>query len=464
MRLRLIIATLSAALIFAMGVSIVAADNDVVIVSEEVTSQFPEGINFNLSVESASPVDDIRVFYKSQGAETISYGQLDLGAGPTTQASFFLDTSVGTQGGTAFIPPGTVFRYHYQVFTEDGESFRTEEKDFVYMDSRFEWTSITEGPLTVYYYGPTETRAQSIMQASLDATATMSRILGVEHVEPMNIITYNNYRHMQAALPPRPQTIREGLITQGQAFTGIRVVLVLGTDPTIEGIASHEVTHVLVDDAAGRAYTILPTWLNEGLAEYGNVAPSESYDNALLYGIYTRRVKPLSHLNRFLGEPDDVVIAYGQSRSVITYLINTYGEERMAQLMSQLEVTFSLDQAMLDVYGFDQDGLDAQWRSRMGLRPFGEAPPASTQPTPATAGEPAPTPVVVGADADATDGVDDSATAEPREGDVDAAQRPGGCSRDARVNASIPAEPFVLLLLAGPVGLLGFRRFRKPRL
>ena len=131
----------------------------------------------------------------------------------------------------------------------------------------------------------------------------MSRVLGLEEVEPINIVTYNNYRHMQAALPPRPQTIREGLITQGQAFTDIRVLLVLGTDPTIEGIASHEVTHVLVDDAAGRAYTILPTWLNEGLAEFGNVSPSESYDNALLYGIYTRRVKPLSHLNRFLGDP-----------------------------------------------------------------------------------------------------------------------------------------------------------------
>jgi hypothetical protein len=264
---------------------------------------------------------------------------------------------------------------------------------------------------------------------------------------------------MQAALPPRAQTVREGLITQGQAFTDIRVLLVLGTDPTIEGIASHEVTHVLVDDAAGRAYTILPAWLNEGLAEFGNVAPSESYDNALLYGIYTRRVKPLAHLTRFLGEPDDVVISYGQSRSVVSYLIHTYGEASMAELMAQLDQTFSLDQAMLQVYGFDQDGLDTEWRTRMGLRPFGYEEAPSEQAPPATQPAPPPAP----ATAVPTEAAD-AATAEPKEAEAEVERRVGGCSRDARVNASIPSEPFILLLLAGPVGFLGLRRFRKPPL
>ena len=451
-RLFTLLTLVVATLMVALSVTIVSADDGVVVVAEEVTSQFPEGINFNLSVESESSVEDIRVFYKSQGAENISYGLLDFDGEAEVQGSFFLDTSVGTQAGTNFIPPGTVFRYHYQVFTEDGESFRTEQKEFVYTDSRFEWSTITEGPLTVYYYGPTETRAQTIMEASLEAVITMARVLGVEEVEPINIIAYNNYRHMQAAMPPRAQTVREGLITQGQAFTDIRVLLVLGTDPTIEGIASHEVTHVLVDDAAGRAYTILPTWLNEGLAEFGNVSPNDSYDDALLYGIYTRRVKPLAQLTRFIGEPDDVVIAYGQSRSVVSYLINTYGEARMAELMSQLNHTFSLEQAMIQVYGFDQDDLDAQWRSRMGLRPFGEAPPA--RPTveaapPAAAVPAAPTEVV------------ETEAPEPKEDEARAGRRAGGCSRGETAGASIPSEPFMVLLLAGPVGFLGFRRFRK---
>ena len=445
-----LVTLIAAATLLVAGLTTASADDGVVILTDEVTSRFPEGIDFNLTLETDSPVDDIRVFYKSQGAENVSYGLLDFDAGAAVDATFFLDTNVGTQGGSNFIPPGTIFRYHYQVFTEDGGSFKTEQKEFIYEDSRFEWTSVSEGPLTVYYYGPTETRAQSILDASIEAVSKMTPVLGVEQVDPINIMAYNNYRHMQAAMPPRPQTVREGLITQGQAFTDIRVLLVLGTDPTIEGIASHEVTHVLVDDAAGRAYTILPAWLNEGLAEFGNVAPSESYDDALLYGIYTRRVKPLAHLNRFLGDPDDVVISYGQSRSVVSYLINTYGEARMAQLMSQLDHTFSLDDAMIEVYGFDQDGLDAEWRSRMGLRPFGEEPARQppVEPAPPVAAAPTEEP----AETDAP---------EPKEDEAEAGRRPGGCSRDGTAGASIPSEPFIALLLAGPVGLIGLRRFWK---
>jgi hypothetical protein len=59
------------------------------------------------------------------------------------------------------------------------------------------------------------------------------------------------------------------------------------------------------------------------------------------------KVELAERIDRHL--PDDVVIAYGQSRSVVTYLINTYGEARMAELMSQLDHTFSLDQAMIQV-------------------------------------------------------------------------------------------------------------------
>ena len=107
MRRLIAFATFAAvALILAAGLTTASADDSVVILVDEVTSQFPDGIIFNLSLETDSPVDDIRVFYKSPGADTISYGLLEFDKGPATQASFFLDTSVGSEGGTAFIPPG----------------------------------------------------------------------------------------------------------------------------------------------------------------------------------------------------------------------------------------------------------------------------------------------------------------------------------------------------------------------
>ena len=122
---------------------------------------------------------------------------------------------------------------------------------------------------------------------------------------------------MAAALPFRSQAVSEGLRTQGMAFTDERVLLVHGFDETVTGTVSHEFTHLLVGEAAGAALPQVPAWLNEGLAEYGNIDPTDDYDAALRYGIFTRRIKPLWYLNSFGGTPEDIIIAYGQGLSLI---------------------------------------------------------------------------------------------------------------------------------------------------
>jgi hypothetical protein len=434
-----------------------ADEGDISILSEEVTSQFPDGISFDISLESSSPIDEVRVFYRSESTATTSYGYLEFEPGLTSKGHFFLDTSIGGErGSTAFVPPGAIFRYSYEVRDETGNILRTEEKEFVYIDPRFEWMTISEGPLTVYHYGPTQKRAETVLQSALDAVTNMSRVLGVDELEHINIVAYNNYRHMVTALPPRAQAVSEELVTQGQAFTNIRVLLVLAFDEDIKGITSHEVVHILVDDAAGRAYTLIPAWLNEGLAEFGNVAPNESYDNALLYGIYTRRLKPLGHLTTFSGDPDDVIIAYGHSRSVVSYLIDTYGEDKMARFIAALDQSLSVDSAMTSVYGFDQQGLDSEWRSRIGLRPFEDVEDIDGESSPTVT--PSPTPAI-----ESTPEAQPTHTLMPREDEGEPSTSPG-CNRGSGSSASVPVDPFFLLLLAGPLGLFPLRRLRKPRI
>ena len=112
----------------ASGAVASADEGDISILSEEVTSQFPDGISFDISLESSSPIDEIRVFYRSESTATTSYGYLEFEPGLTSEGHFFLDTSVGGEGGnTTFVPPGAVFRYSYEVTDETGNVLRTEE-------------------------------------------------------------------------------------------------------------------------------------------------------------------------------------------------------------------------------------------------------------------------------------------------------------------------------------------------
>ena len=181
---------------------------------------------------------------------------------------------------------------------------------------------------------------------------------------------------MSSALPFRSQAVREQLQTQGMAFSTERVLLVHGFDATVKGTVSHEFTHLLVAEAAGRAYAQVPAWLNEGLAEYGNIDPTDNYDGALRYGIFTRRLKPLWYQDAFSGTPDDIIIAYGQGRSVVSYMIGQYGKEKMVELFQVLRSTLNIDSALQQVYGFDQYGLDTEWREAIGIDPL--PPPEET--------------------------------------------------------------------------------------
>ena len=440
---------------FASG-SLMAQSDEPMIVSDSVESNFPDGLIFGAVARGPDPIEHLRVLLRVPGSETLTNGRLDIVPGTEVSGEYALQTRTG---GGQYVPPGTPISYVYELRDSAGRIVRTPEREVIYEDSRFQWLQLSEGLITVYYYGGSlaefvKKRAQIVLDAAVQTVENMAPILGIDPNLPIRVVTYNNYRDMSGALPFRSAAVRQDLVTQGMAWPNERVVLVLGDETTVTGITSHELTHILVAEASGRGYPRLPTWLNEGLAEFGNLDQGESYTQALLHGIYTRRVKPLWYLSDFGGEPEDIVIAYGHSRSVVRYLIARYGPEKIAELMRALRVTLDVDQALQQVYGFDQHGLDTEWRLQIGLEPLpepdalearqrSESEEPSTGTTPAPAPEP-PAPPAVETQA---------AEAEPprRVGAACSAASPD-------VQATIPLGMIALGLLLGP---LLFRRRRR---
>jgi hypothetical protein len=142
-----------------------------------------------------------------------------------------------------------------------------------------------------------------------------------------------------------------------------------------DGTVAHEFVHLLVAQAAGKAHEEVPAWLNEGLAEYGNIDPNAGYDRFLQRGISSDRLNPLWYQNRFVGKPKDILIAYGQAYSVVQYLVSEYGAASIADLFKEFQETRDIDDALEAVYDFDQRGLDAKWRKSLGLEPLAEPEP-----------------------------------------------------------------------------------------
>ena len=433
---------------------------DIEVLDGGAESQFPDGVRFFVTARSSEDIEEIRVFFTVVGRSGPSaYRILEFEPGKEVTGESVLRSA----GGAAFIPPGTELNYSFEVRDKSGAVFRTPDQEFIYSDNRFDWLTVSSDLITVFYYGEyVEQRAQTVLEAAEEAFDIMVPVLGIEPTEPLRIVSYNNYRHMSAALPFRAQAVREGLQTQGMAFTPERVLLVHGFDPTVRGTVSHEFVHLLVAEAAGAGYSRVPAWLNEGLAEYGNIDPTDDYASALRYGIYTRRIKPLWFQHTFGGTPDDIIIAYGQGRSVVQYMISMYGEDSIAELFAAIRETLDFNEALQQVYGVDEHGLDSLWRKAVGLEPIppqqelGSQPEKSQTAVPETSPTPEPAAVL---ESTPTPAPTPAASLDDGKG-----QSSTGCSAPIHgQNGTPPIGLASLLLLGAPLALLSFRGLRRRR-
>ena len=141
---------------------------------------------------------------------------------------------------------------------------------------------------------------------------------------------------------------------------------------------THELTHVLIGHLTFSCLGDVPTWLNEGLAVYseGRLDPdSESQLDDAIRDNQLLTVRSLS--GGFSEVPSRAYLSYSQSYSIVKFLVETYGQEKMHPLLITLRDGTTIDEALIKVYGFDVEGLEDAWREAIGAA----SRPASAQPT-----------------------------------------------------------------------------------
>ncbi len=348
------------------------------IISSGAVSEFPTGMRFSIEVEGENDISEIAVKLRTGTNRRESYDYMDFESAQVVGAEMFWRTDTRPR----YVPPGTIISYYFEVRDSQDNTLRTDVEEFIYEDVRFTWDEVSEGPVAVAYHGPVKTRAEIVLEAIVDTLNFMGPLLGAETTGPIRVTMYNNVKEMLEALPPGSATIRRELITEGQAFTNIGTLLVLGGDRGARGTASHEVTHILTHRAGDSAAARVPAWLDEGLAEFGNVEPGFSYDIALEFAIATDRLLPITSMPGLPGDPEDVIIFYGQASSLIEYMVFTYGPNAMRDLLAMLGDGEYMDDALPAVYGRTRLELENEWRESIGAPAYVPLDRESLKPTP----------------------------------------------------------------------------------
>ena len=134
-------------------------------------------------------------------------------------------------------------------------------------------------------------------------------------------------------------------------------------------------------------------------------------------------------------------------------MLATYGQQKMADLIVSFKRTFDIDTALVDTYGFDQYGLDTEWRISLGLEPLPE-PEAKATPQ-----QIAPTvPPTIAPTATAVPVPVPTKTPEPEE--TEPSQSSPGCGAPG-YSGNVLTDVALLALLGGPLAMLSVNRFRK---
>ncbi len=79
---------------------------------------------------------------------------------------------------------------------------------------------------------------------------------------------------------------------------------------------------------------------------------------------------------------DKAFLSYSESYSLVKFLIETYGQDKMTALLVSLRDGTTIDEALQQTYGFDVDGLEDAWRQAIEAEPRAVSAQPTAQATP----------------------------------------------------------------------------------
>ena len=275
------------------------------------------------------------------------------------------------------ITPNTAIAYRWRA-TSGGQVTLSPEKSLLYDDDRpgLDWHTAQLGAATVHWYGGAQAQARHFGTISADAAAAAETLLGHELAGPIDIFVYDSRDDFFGALGPGA---REW--TGAATYPALRTIFMWlggGSSSYLETTMTHEVTHVVFQDATLNPFHEPAKWFNEGLAvwseehtaadQVGNVRAAADSGDLLAFDGITQSFPIGDRAAR---------LAYSEGATMVEMIVDTYGQDAIAAIAA----------AWRDGAG-DAEALEAGTGVPVAelyddyFASFGVAPPTAVEPAP----------------------------------------------------------------------------------
>lgn len=375
-RIKLLLALILSLSLLAVPIASAAPQADVT--NDEPLIRFPNTITFRATLTADVDITSVIIEY---GVDQLTCGEVLAKAFPqftpgrSVNAEWTWDMR---QSGS--LPPGATIWWRWRYTDAAGRETVSTEKTVAWLDSDHSWKTISTENLNLHWYSGSQTFAQDLLNTAVSGLEFNRTQSGLTATAPIDLYIYANTSDLKDAVLYEPSW------TGGQAFSEHDIVIIGISQSDLEwgrDAIVHEITHVLVGHLTFSCLSDVPTWLNEGLAVYSEGGLDPASQRQLDQAIQNDTLLTVRSLSAGFSEvPDKAYLSYSQSYSIVKYLIEAHGQEKMTTLLTALRDGATVDEALQQTYGFNIEGLEAEWRAAIGAQPKPVSAQPTAQPTP----------------------------------------------------------------------------------
>lgn len=351
------------------------------VTSNEIILNFPETATFRATLTSDIEITSVVLEYGNEQqtcGEVVAKAFPQFTPGKTVEAEWTWEMR---QSGS--LPPGAQLWWRWRITDANGQETVSETKTATWLDDVHNWQTMDNGEfLRLHWYEGNQAFATDLANAAAAGLQFNETQSGLKAEEPIDLYIYANTDDLKEAILYEPSW------TGGQAFPDQNIVILGISNSDLDwgrDAIVHELTHVLVGHLTFSCLGDVPTWLNEGLAVYSEGELDPASENQLADAIRDDTLLTVRSLSSGFSEVSDkAYLSYSQSYSVTKFLIETHGQEKMTNLLVSLRDGLTIDEALMQIYGFNVEGLEAAWRAAIGAQPLSVSPEGqpTLQPTP----------------------------------------------------------------------------------